>query len=111
MPWALLDACSVGHLCRQSTGNTHTLMDGSAIPKADVIAAGGPDLSHVNMFRNFEVESFPATDLNPNKALSDPEVFLNKQFPADTTPGPITQLCLHKITWSSPTSDVAAVFS
>ena len=84
--------------------NTHILMDGCAIPKADMIAAGGPDLSHTNMFRNFEVESFPATDLNPNKALTDPEVFLNKQFPTDTTTGPITQLCLYKITWSNPTT-------
>jgi len=84
--------------------STHILMDGCAIPKADMIAAGGPDLTHTNMFKNFEVESFPATDLNPNKALTDPEVFLNKQFPTDTTTGPITQLCLYKITWSNPTT-------
>ena len=88
---------------QHTTGNTHIMMDGCAIPKADMIAAGGPDLSHVNMFKNFEMESFPATDLNPGKALSDPEIFLNKQFPSNTTTGPITQLCLYKITWSSPT--------
>jgi hypothetical protein len=87
-----------------TTGNTHIMMDGCAIPKADIIAEGGPDLSHRNMFSNFEVESFPATDLDPNKAQTDPEVFLNKQFPTDTTTGPITQLCMYKITWSSPTS-------
>ena len=80
------------------------MMDGCAIAKADMIAAGGPDLSHVNMFRNFEVESFPATDFNPDKAPTDPEVFLNKQFPADTTTGAITQLCMYKISWSSRTS-------
>jgi hypothetical protein len=87
-----------------TTGNTHIMMDGCAVPKADLIAEGGPDLSHRNMFSNLEVESFPATDLDPNKALTDPEVFLNKQFPTDTTTGPITQLCMYKITWSSPTS-------
>jgi hypothetical protein len=87
-----------------TTISTHVLMDGCAIPKADMIAAGGPDLSHANMFTNFEVESFPATDLNPNKGLTDPEVFLNKQFPTDTTTGPITQLCMYKITWSSSIS-------
>jgi hypothetical protein len=85
-----------------TTGNTHIMMDGCAIPKADIIAASGPDLSHMNMFTNFELESFPATDPNPNKALSEPEIFLNKQFPTDTKTGPITRLCLYKITWSSP---------
>jgi hypothetical protein len=84
--------------------NTHIMMDGCAIPKADMIADGGPDLSHVNLFKNFEVESFPATDLNPDKALADPEVFLNKQFPSDTSTGPITKLCMYKITWSNPTT-------
>lgn len=87
-----------------TTGNTHIMMDGCAIPKTDMIAASGPDLSHTNMFRDFEVEAFPATDSNPNKALTDPEVFLNKQFPTDTKSGPITQLCMYKITWSSPTT-------
>jgi hypothetical protein len=78
------------------------MMDGCAIPKADMIAPGGPDLGHVNIFTNFEVESSPATDLNPNKAPTEPEVFLNKQFPTDTKTGPITHLCMYKIIWSSP---------
>lgn len=83
--------------------NTHLMMDGCAIPKADMIAPNGPDLSHINMFTNFEVESFPATDLNPNKRMSDPEIFLHKQFPADTKTGAITCLCMYKINWRSPT--------
>ena len=85
-----------------TTGNTHIMMDGCAIPKADMIAPSGPDLGHLNMFTNFELESFPATDLDPHKALSDPEIFLHKQFPTDTKTGPITRLCMYKITWSSP---------
>jgi hypothetical protein len=89
---------------QHTTKNTHIMMDGCAIPIADMIAASGPDLSHVSFFRNFEVESFPATDLNPNKAHSDPAVFLNKQFPSDTATGPITKLCMYKVTWSSPTA-------
>jgi len=89
--------------------DTHTLMDGCAIPKADIVAASGPDLSHATMFRNFEVESFPATDLDPNKAPTDAEIFLNKQFPTNTTTGPITRLCMYKITWSSPTSATMSV--
>jgi len=88
---------------KYTTGNTHIMMDGCAVPKADLIGASGPGLSHLNMFSNFEVESFPATDFNPHKALTDPEVFLNKQFPTNTTTGAITHLCLYRITWSSPT--------
>lgn len=87
-----------------TTRNTHIMMDGCAIPMADMIAASGPDLTHINMFKNFEVESFPATDLNPNKAPSDPEVFLNKQFPSDSTAGPITKLCMYRIAWSNATT-------
>jgi len=87
---------------KHTTGNTHIMIDGCAIPKADMIAAAGPDVSHINMFTNFEVESFPATDLDPDKKLSDPGIFLNKQFPTDTRTGPITHLCMYKITWSSP---------
>jgi len=87
-----------------TTRNTHIMMDGCAIPKADILAEDGPNLSHANLFKNFEVESFPATDLNPGKAPSDPEVFLSKQFPNDTTAGPITSLCMYKITWSNPTT-------
>lgn len=90
--------------------NTHIMMDGCAIPKADMIAASGPDLSHLNMFTNFELESFPATDLDPNKAPGDPEIFLCKQFPADTRTGAITRLCMYKIKWSSPvTATMSAV--
>lgn len=80
------------------------MMDGCAVPIADMIAADGPNLSRATMFKDFELESFPATDLNPKKGLSEPAVFLNKQFPPDTKTGLITQLCLHKINWSSPTS-------
>jgi hypothetical protein len=42
-----------------TTGNTNIMMDGCAIPKADMIAPAGPDLSHINLFTNFELESFP----------------------------------------------------
>jgi hypothetical protein len=84
-----------------TNNNTHIMMDGCAIPKTDMLSEGGPKLSHISMFTNFELESFPATDLDPNKGLSDPEIFLNKQFPTDTKTGPITHLCIYKITWSS----------
>lgn len=84
--------------------NTHAGMDGCAVPIADVLAPGGPDLSRANMLRNFEIESFPATDPNPDKMLTDPEVFLCKQFPPNTRDGAIQQLCMYKVSWSSPTA-------
>src|SRR5262249_25392058 len=88
--------------------NTHIMMDGCAIPKADMIAADGPNLSRATLFKDFELESFPATDFNPNKTTSEPEIFLNKQFPSDTKTGLITELCLYKITWAIHTSAVMA---
>lgn len=85
--------------------DTRAMMDGCAVPKADILAADGPDLSRAILFKDLEVESFPATDLNPAKTLAEPEAFLCKQFPhGQSATGPITNLCLYRIAWSSPTS-------
>ena len=54
------------------TGDTHTMHGCYAIPKADAIAAGmsaaGVSLAHLQTFTHLELDSFPATDLDP-KAL------------------------------------------
>jgi hypothetical protein len=50
------------------TGDTHTMHGCYAIPKADAIAAGGPSLAHLQTFTNLELDSFPATDLDPQQA-------------------------------------------
>ena len=62
------------------TGNTHTMHGCFAIPKADAIAADGPSLANVQSFSELEIESFPATDLNPNKPRNAPEIILNREF-------------------------------
>src|SRR6516225_7051290 len=53
------------HNGHESTHKAHTCY---AIPKADLIASSGPDLSHMQNFPGLEIESFPATDLDPEKA-------------------------------------------
>jgi hypothetical protein len=72
----------------------HTLHDCIAIPKEDVLAPEGPRLDHLVTFTRLEHDSFPATDLNPNKAPWDPLVILNKEFGDDCR-----QLFMYKITW------------
>ena len=75
-----------------------------AIPKADLIAPGGPDLSHMQAFPGLEIESFPATDLDPDKAPDAPEVLLNKEF------GNVAgKLYMYKITWSGTKASISDV--
>ncbi|HVX14745.1 MAG TPA: hypothetical protein VHC22_26385 [Pirellulales bacterium] len=75
-----------------------------AIPKADLIAANGPDLSHLQAFADLEIESFPAMDLDPDKAPDAPEVLLNKEF------GNVAdKLHMYKITWSGTRASIYAV--
>ena len=45
--------------------DVHTMMTACAIPKEDLIATGGPNLARVQLFKDLEIESFPATDLDP----------------------------------------------
>src|SRR5262249_34370662 len=75
-----------------------------AIPMADVIAADGPIVSGMQTFPVLEIESCPATDLNPNKAADAPVVLLNKDFG-----GKASQLFFYKITWTCPTAHISAV--
>ena len=56
-------------------GVTHTMMSVHAIPIADAIATDGPSLAHLQTFSKLEIECFPATDLNPNKAPMPPQFF------------------------------------
>ena len=77
------------------TGDTHTMHGGLAIPKADAIAASGPDLAHIQLFVNLEIESFPATDIDPNKSVDAPEIFLNREFGNH-----FSKMYLYRVTWS-----------
>jgi hypothetical protein len=84
------------HNGHDSTHKAHTCY---AIPKADLISSNGPDLSHLQAFADLEIESFPATDLDPGKAPGAPEVLLNKEF------GNVAG----KITWSGPRASISDV--
>jgi hypothetical protein len=84
--------------------DTHKAHTCYAIPKADIIASNGPDLSHLQAFPGLEIESFPATDLNPAKAPGAPEVLLNKEF------GNLAgKLYMYKITWSGKNASISDV--
>src|SRR5712692_2215551 len=84
------------------TGDTHTMHGCYAIPKADAIAAGGPSLAHLQMFTHLELDSFPATDLDPNKRADAPEILLNREFGNS-----FSQLYLYRITWAGTTASIS----
>lgn len=77
------------------TGNTHTMHGCFAIPKCDAIAADGPDLAHLQSFSGLEIESFPATDLDPHKPQDAPEILLNREFGSS-----FSKVYMYKLTWS-----------
>jgi hypothetical protein len=89
------------HNGQSDTHKAHTCY---AIPKADLIAPDGPDLSHLQALPGLEVESFPAMDLDPDKAPDAPEVLLNKEF-GDAA----GKLYLYKITWSGTRASISDV--
>jgi hypothetical protein len=83
----------------------HTMMNCCAIPKEDLLAAGGPDLKGVQIFPNLEIEAFPATDLNPDKSPDAQEILLNHEF---ARAGSFAKLFLYKITWTGKTASISA---
>jgi len=84
--------------------DTHVMMDCCAIPKEDLLAAGGPELKNVQVFRNLELEAFPATDLNPHKPADAPAILLNHEFAKS---GSFGKLYLYKITWTGKTASIS----
>jgi hypothetical protein len=84
------------------TGDIHTMMSVHAIPKADVVGAGGPSLEHLHTFANLEIECFPATDLDPDKPPDAPEVLLNREFGNS-----FSTLHMYKITWDGTTARIS----
>jgi hypothetical protein len=84
------------------TGDTHTMHGCLAISKADVIADQGPILDHVQSFTDLEIESFPATDLDPDKPAGAPEILLNREFGNS-----FAKLYLYRITWSGKRATIS----
>lgn len=73
-----------------------------AIPMTDVVAANGPGLSQMQTFSDLEIEAFPATDLDPQKAPDAPAVLLHREF-GNTA----SKLYLYKITWSGKKATIS----
>jgi hypothetical protein len=88
------------------TGNTHTMHGCLAIPKSDVIAAPGPILDHAQSFTGLEIESFPATDLDPNKPADAAEILLNREFGNS-----FAKMYLYRITWSGKKAAISGAQS
>jgi hypothetical protein len=86
------------------TGDTHAMHGCFAIPKADAIAADGPRLAHTQPFANLEIESFPASDLSPNKPAGAPEILLNREFGND-----FSRMYLYRITWAGGAASISKV--
>ena len=84
------------------TGDTHTMHGCFAIAKADVIAPDGPVLANVQKFANLEIESFPATDINPDKAADAPELILNRDFGNS-----FSKMYLYKLTWAGKKATIS----
>jgi hypothetical protein len=84
------------------TGDTHTMHGCFAISKADVIAVDGPLLDNVQSFKNLEIESFPATDVDPNKPADAPEILLNREFGNS-----FSKMYLYRITWHGKTATIS----
>ncbi len=72
------------------------------IPKSDLIAPGGPDLTHMAVFHDLALEALPATDLNPGKAPDSPQVLLNKEFGDDCG-----KLYMYKIAWKGQNASIS----
>ena len=84
------------------TGDTHTMHGCFAIPKHDAIAAAGPDLANVQSFANLEIESFPATDIDPRKPAGAPEILLNREFGNS-----FSKMYCYKVTWSGKAAAIS----
>ena len=86
--------------------DTHTMMDCCAIPKEDLVASGGPDLKHVQVFHGLELEAFPETDLRPDKSPDAPEILLCHEF---ARAGSFGRMYLYRITWSGKAAALSTV--
>ena len=85
----------------------HTMMDCWVIPKEDLLAPEGPDLANARVLPGIEIESFPATDLDPDKAPDAPEVLLCHEFPVNNVQ--FSKLYMYKITWAGKKASISKV--
>lgn len=93
--------------CWNFNKDLHTMMDCLVIPKEDLVAAEGPDLANAQVFPGIEIESFPATDLDPNKAADAPELLLCHEFPVGNVK--FSKFYMYKITWAGKKASISNV--
>ncbi len=82
---------------------SHSIMTTLAIPIADAIAQEGPRLAHLQTLSKLEMECFPATDLDPNKAADAPAILLNHDYTEDS----FSKMFMHKITWKGIAASIS----
>jgi hypothetical protein len=75
------------------------------IPKADVIAEGGPVLTRAQMFKDLQFSAMPAIDPDPDKPADAPAVLLANEF----SRGTCGNLYLYTITWSGANASISDV--
>jgi len=83
------------------------MMDCWVIPKEDLVAAEGPNLANAQLFSGIEIESFPATDLDPNKPPDAPEYLLCHEFPIGNIK--FSKLYVYQITWTEKKASISKV--
>jgi hypothetical protein len=76
-----------------------------AIPRSDVIAPGGPVLTHGQTFTGLRFAAMPAMDLDPDKTADAPELLLVNEF----SDGTCSKLYMYRITWSGLTASISDV--
>jgi hypothetical protein len=76
-----------------------------AIPKADVLADGGPVLTRARTFKDLQFSAMPATDPDADKPADAPAILLANEFAGGTC----SRLYLYKITWSGPKAGISDV--
>lgn len=75
------------------------------IPIRDVLADGGPVLTHAQTFEGLQFSTMPATDPDPGKPADAPAILLANEF----MDGTCERLFLYRITWSGSRADISNV--
>jgi len=98
------------YVCGYGVVNTTSTANCFVIPKADALwsGAGKISLARMKTFTNLPYELFPATDFNPNKAPTDPEIFLTREGGQNVS-GPVPfVLLMNQVTWTGAVPQMGA---
>ena len=101
------------YVCGYGVVNTTNTANCFVMPKSDALWSGATKISLARMktFTNLPYELFPATDFNPNKAPSDPEIFLTRQGGQNvSSPVPFV-LLMNKVTWTGAVPQMSATMT